>query len=495
MQENDNNSESGIRTRDQSSNNMEDEIRDSLLQTDQLSTSVMHNHYSTSCYCAELVISSCRRFQYKLYLALFLSQMIPTIYKTVRMFYLGNLPNSSGVDIASQLIWVNLILEVFEEGLILPLYYLIGKTINCPIETKNKFKIGVIITFGVHFVICFIIFVSAQPLAILMGQQQNMINETVHYIHFELISIPFESVNQLCIVVMTLFNWQKHLYIILVLRMFLLITSDTFFISEANFSLNFGVIGIAYGSIATALVIFIYCMTLTFVILKLNKNDLFRKSLYSFKWLKDWLNVGLFSGLDSLMRNVFYILCVIRMMNVIEKQGVYWRANEFIWNYLLLPFIPLSNLLKQDTGNIRQVINHKQKMTAYFLFLSLISFIWFITIPVWKYFFRIVMNVGNSDANDIYDLVLILLPFYIAYMVNTLLDSVLYGKGKTTYLALQSFITNLIINLPAFILYLLNIYNPNLINVAVLFGTCIVVDNVITMFLYSRYIKSIDYNI
>jgi len=77
---------------------------------------------------------SLRRFNWKLYFALLLTGLLPTLYTTVRINYLGNLPGDWGVNIASQLVWVNLILEVIYEALILPLFYLIGKTI----DDRNK---------------------------------------------------------------------------------------------------------------------------------------------------------------------------------------------------------------------------------------------------------------------------------------------------------------------------------------------------------------------
>ena len=88
----------------------------------------------------ELIINSFKRFDWKLYSALLLTGLLPTLYTTVRINYLGNLPGDWGVNIASQLVWINLILEVIYEALILPLFYLIGKTIQDRNKTVNKIK-------------------------------------------------------------------------------------------------------------------------------------------------------------------------------------------------------------------------------------------------------------------------------------------------------------------------------------------------------------------
>ena len=69
--------------------------------------------------------NSLGRFNWKLYLALLVTAVLPTVYTTVRINFLGDLPGDWGFNIASQLAWVNLMLEVIQEALILPLFYCI----------------------------------------------------------------------------------------------------------------------------------------------------------------------------------------------------------------------------------------------------------------------------------------------------------------------------------------------------------------------------------
>ncbi|MFA5742336.1 MAG: hypothetical protein WC874_05600, partial [Candidatus Izemoplasmatales bacterium] len=62
-----------------------------------------------------------KRINYRLFFALLLMGLVPTIYTTVRIFFLGQMPGDWGFNIASQLSWINLIYEVIQEALILPL--------------------------------------------------------------------------------------------------------------------------------------------------------------------------------------------------------------------------------------------------------------------------------------------------------------------------------------------------------------------------------------
>ena len=64
---------------------------------------------------------------YKLYAALLILGFVPTIYTTVRVYLIGHLPNEWAFSIAGQLSWVNLLYEILNEAIILPLFFFIGK--------------------------------------------------------------------------------------------------------------------------------------------------------------------------------------------------------------------------------------------------------------------------------------------------------------------------------------------------------------------------------
>ena len=453
----------------------------------------IQNIHSTS---YQVIILSFRRFQSSLYFTFFLSALFPTIYKTLRVYYLGNLPDAAGVNIASQLIWVSLVFEIFQETLIQPLYYLIGQTFHDLRETKNRIKIGCMIIFLIHLSLSVVVYLLATPLTHAMAQKPSAINLTVSYVRLELFSVTLEGVNQFYVVVLTMFSWQKHLYIILILRMTILIVLDTFFLNQSSYSLQLGVKGIAYGNITASSVIFIYCSITVAKALELKSEDLFTKSTYSFQWLKYWLRIGFFSGLDSFIRNIFYILCIIRVMNVIEEQGVYWRANAFIYQWLLLPHTPLINVLKQDSGKDTAGIDHKQKMTAYVIICSMIFMSLAFSIPLWKYFIKFVMNVKyQADVLMIYNVVLYLWIPYGFFMFGQLLDAVLYGKGKTEYLALKSILGNLLIYLPMLICFITNVYEPSLRSVALIFGGGLTFSFLTSVLCYVRLIKLLDFKI
>ena len=64
---------------------------------------------------------SLSNINYKLYFALLVLGLAPTIYTTVRVFFLGSLPGEYPFSIAGQLSWMNLLYEILNEAIILPL--------------------------------------------------------------------------------------------------------------------------------------------------------------------------------------------------------------------------------------------------------------------------------------------------------------------------------------------------------------------------------------
>jgi Na+-driven multidrug efflux pump len=233
-------------------------------------------------------------------------------------------------------------------------------------------------------------------------------------------------------------------------------------VSTLPFSLNLGVNGIGYSNIIVNLILFIVSIYL------LSKENvfIFRKRKLDFSWIKDFSKVAGISGIESLVRNVAYMLMISRMVNVVGEQGTYWVANNFIWGWLLLPVLQLGELIKQEVASNKDNIN--KKSMGYFVITGLISALWFVSIPIWKPFMTNVL--GFSDADKLFNLVLLLVGFYVLYAFQNVFDSTFYGVGKTNYMLFESVVTNTIYYGIAFILYITGRWIPTLTGIALLFG-------------------------
>ena len=424
------------------------------------------------------------RFNWKLYAALLLTAVLPTIYTTVRINFLGDLPGDWGFNIASQLAWVNLMLEVVQEALILPLFYCIGVTIANQDETINRVRTGMTVTLGLYLAFTIAILLFATHLTEWMAQNPDTIDATAEYIRLEMIGTTLFSMVRFLIIVFILLDMREHIYAILGIQVVTSVILDSYFLSSLDFSLQLGVNGIAYSNAIASFITLIYAVTVFSRKMGMDLSDW--KEGHDYSWMGSWWDVGKYSGLDSFVRNIFYMIFIVKMMNVVEEQGTYWVANGFIWGWLLLPFYPLADLLKQDTSR-PDLIDHREKTYAYFGIATAMCILWIVTIPVWDTFVSDILNA--SDYVKIVDLVLILLPFYILFSYNTLMDSVFYGKGRTELLAIQSIITNVSVYGSAFVLFKMDVFSPTLTTIALLFGTGIAVDSIVTFSMYRNLIK------
>ena len=128
------------------------------------------------------ILNSVRRLKFSLYIVLTIKALLPTIYSTVRISLLGDLPSDSGVNIASQTVWLSLFFEVLQETLIFPLYFTIGQTLNDPERTANKIKTGVMVLVVVFSAATIILYSTMPYLVSMMAQDSALFDQTVGYI-------------------------------------------------------------------------------------------------------------------------------------------------------------------------------------------------------------------------------------------------------------------------------------------------------------------------
>ncbi len=262
---------------------------------------------------------SLKDFNYRLFGTLILISLLPTIYTTIRIFFLGDLPGDWGFNIASQLAWVNIFYEVVQEALILPLFYLISKALHDREELSNRVRTGLISAFLVFLAMSILIITFVSPLLSFMGQKQEIIGQTAQYIRLEAIAIQISVLFRFITLVLIILKRNGKLLMLLAIQMILTILSDTFLVSTLPISLKIGVNGIAIGNICVNIVLVIVGL----LMLHQDGIQVITKGKNNFSWLKEWIRVGGLSGLESFVRNAAFTIMIIRMINMVQEQGTY----------------------------------------------------------------------------------------------------------------------------------------------------------------------------
>ena len=419
---------------------------------------------------------SLRNVNYKLYFALLILGFAPTVYNTVRVFFLGQLPGEWSYSIAGQLSWVNLLYEILNEAIILPLFYFVGTVKNNKKEFTNRVRTGMLISFLVYAALSAVVFVFAEQLLMLMATDTAILAESAAYIRIESIANIFMVLTQFALVALVTMNKRKYLYLLTGARLMLCLVTDTFLVSGLPISANLGVNGIGYSNIIVNALL----LAVSLLLLEKEEIRIFKREKWSFSWAKEFLKVGGLSAIESLVRNVAYMVMIARMVNMVSEQGTYWVANNFIWGWLLLPVIQLGELIKQEIATNKD--NLRQNTLGYFGITAGICAFWFISIPLWKPFMTHIL--GFTDVEKLFSLVMLLVGFYVLYAVQNVFDATFYGLGKTNYMLFESVVTNTVYYGIAFILYATGIWVPTLTGIALLFGIGNAFDSIVSLGAY-----------
>ena len=425
--------------------------------------------------------TSLSQINFHLYFALLLLGLCPTVYTTVRIFFLGQLPSEWAYSIAGQLGWVNLLYEIMNEAILLPLFCFMGKVVHDRTAFTNRIQSGLLVTGCIYTAFSLIIILTARPLLKWMAADSSILEASVSYIRIESVSNIFGMLSSFTLIALVTLNRERYLYILTAARLILSLLADTFLVSSYPFSLQLGVNGIGWSNILVNGLLFLVSLLL----LSREGIRIFSRTRLSFRWMRELAKVGGISGLESFVRNIAYMLMIVRMVNVVSEQGTYWVANSFIWGWLLLPVTQLGELIKQEIATDHSAISTHTR--GYFGVTAIICAAWLVSIPLWRPFMTHVL--GYADVDTLFHLVLLLLGFYVLYAFQNVFDATFYALGKTNYMLFESIVTNAIYYGGAFLLYRAGVWVPTLDSIALMFGWGMAFDSAVSLGAYCYLLK------
>lgn len=410
------------------------------------------------------------KFPINLFCSLMLLSLIPFLYTLVRTNLIANIPSTDGLGIAGHIEWFDLINETVQAFLIVPLYALFNKCI----QDKKKFRERIFESFlavnVIYILFAMITFIYCNDIVVTMVP--GHIREVTRYLRLETIGFIIANVVSFVNVLFVVLEKPLYIYGMVILRTTFTIIGDLFLIPK------YGVNGVAYSNIAVNSVCVILCL---FVIMKEQLMEVFFKPGKEF--VKDYLSIGLFSGSQILLDNIVYSVVVCKMVNAVEEQGNYWTANNIIWGLMLIPILALAEIIKKDC---------KDKLTAtkvkYYNVVIIATFLlWLCFIPMINPFLQYIMGIEDFEA--IKHILVVLIPFYLAYGYSVLFDNILIGYGKTQYGFVISIIVNMIYYPIVYALMLKGIFTPGITFICLMFGFGMVVHLVCSIICFAIFQK------
>lgn len=400
--------------------------------------------------------SELKSFNFNLFISLCLLALVPAIYQTIRTFLISISTSTDAFDVIGQMEWFDLINETLLAFLIIPLYSVLNNIYEKHRErfSASVFKVG-LISFVLYFVFSVIVFIYGIYLVKLMNPAEIDIDLVNTYLQLETIAFIIGIVSRFVNVVFVVVGKARNVYIFLIANALLSAFADFVLIP------TFGVMGVAFSNILINLIFGVAGI----VLLAVQKHIKFEKfSKQDISTCKEWAKVGVFSGLQQFIDNIFYAVMIGKMVNMVAEQGNYWVANNFIWGWLLIPISALTEIIRRDCKDGYR----KLKQSNYYMITVFVVILWTATIPLWSLFYQYVEQLINYQA--IFDITIKLFPFYIAYALCTIPDNIFIGFGNTKYNMINSLICNLGYYGLFFILYITNAITMTMNVIILMFG-------------------------
>ncbi len=419
-----------------------------------------------------------RKYQFpiNLFCSLMLLGFIPFLYTLVRTNLIASIPSTDGLGIAGHIEWFDLINETIQAFLIVPLYALL----NGCMQDRKKFSERIFQSFLVinivYILFAVIIFMGCSSIVSTMAS--DCMDEVTRYLQLETIGFIIANVVSFVNVLFVVLEKPLYIYVMVILKTAFTLIGDLLLIP------GFGVNGVAYSNIAVNSICAVLCLVVVFRQKLIAVSYRFDKS-----FLKKYLFIGFFSGIQIFLDNIIYSAVVCKMVNEVSEQGNYWVANNIVWGLMLIPISALAEIIKKDC---RDKLTSK-RMKYYNIVIISTFLVWLLFIPILNPFLKYVMGIGNFDT--VRRILIVLIPFYFAYDYTVLFDNILIGYGKTHYCFAISTIVNLVYYPIVYRLFLNDIIIPSITFICMMFGFGMVIHlgcSIICFVIYKRHSNEID---
>ena len=202
---------------------------------------------------------------------------------------------------------------------------------------------------------------------------------------------------------------------------------------------------------------------------------------FSRRFVQEYLFMGFFGGAQILLDNIIYFAIVCKMVNEVAEQGNYWTANNIIWGLMLIPILALAEIIKKDCKE-----ELEPAMMKHYHIVIIVTFLaWLFMVPWLDPFLKNIM--GIKDFQAIRHILMVLMPFYLAYNYTALFDNILIGHGKTQYCFAISVIVNLVYYPIVYGLMQKGVFVPSITFICMMFGFGMVVHLACSVVCYAIY--------
>lgn len=405
-----------------------------------------------------------KRIYTKEYLLFLAIGFLPLIYKVFQIAFLNSFENA--IKILGQMALIEIIFKIFQETIINPLFKILGKNDNAE-EVKNYFAKKLLIVYSaICFAFTLAIFLLVEPIMNISQIPAEI------YVSTKLFLQIMIFVNGINVIVQYLYTFNiinkntKSIFVYFLISSLATLVLGIILIPK--FTFGFGVIGLAISMLIVKVAQLIYFL---FTIPKVVNNE--KKHFDRGKYLK----LCILSFFETLTRNLTYYFIVLVLLNTLNNQDLYFISNDFIWSVMLIPTIAQNDLIKQNVSQ-----NNNESLRDYLLNSVIISIFIGLMIPVALILFKYVFKFTNYI--DYFSTLLKLIPCYLIFIFDNVIESYFIAVGKMQYVFIQTFITNIIVYLTSYILYICGVWIVTLNGIILVFSAGMILSSAYTIGCY-----------
>lgn len=422
-----------------------------------------------------------------------LSMMIPRSYRMINVYWVGHI-DYSALAIAEQYEFMGILIEIVNESIPFGVLALVSQYYKERDKIIKQLKTGVYIQLILSVLLTGVIFFNINNFVDLIGTDSHLVDQTINYLRIRALALPFESLAMLLVLGLKSMDRAKVALLAVSGNVIVNIFLDLFLVSNLSFSLQWGLQGVAWGFLVSNILFFLISLSLTIQTLNLKINefgltDAKSETIHLF-------GIGGWSGIDSLVRNLFYFV-ILQVLNYLgPDQYAGFQLFQMIMWTVLIPVIALSQGTSIRVGNYLEEEDAKDRIlrilvissTLAFVFISLFGVLGLFSIDSLGYLFTNNSNVIHYSSTMFYWQII---P-YILFAASMNIRSIFYGTGKTMNILIISLILNLGVILPFFLMMNNGILAKSFASVMLMFVFVDVIDIVVTILLARRIYRKIS---
>ena len=203
------------------------------------------------------------------------------------------------------------------------------------------------------------VFLFRDAFITVIGTPDAIQEQTRSFLGISIFSVPFTMLAAAIIVLFESLGLRKLVFSMAIANVGFRFVTDSLFFGGHAFSLQADVTGVGWSTLLASLALFLVGLVLLLRAKSVGLEELWAPP--SFADMREYLRVGLGSGVDSLVRNLAYFFMIIRIVNTIGSTeiGGYYIAIQILWSFMLVPVLALADtakaLVANASGDIRQV--------------------------------------------------------------------------------------------------------------------------------------------